>query len=322
VFVINLPLSAAVVAIARRHVPESTDAAARRVDLPGAGLAVAALSTTTYALIEAPNRGWASPPIAVMLAVGVAAAAGFVFVERRTPDPMLPLTIFRARQFSATNVVTFCMYGAMGGVFFLLPVTLQQVAGYTPLQAGVTLLPVTGLMLLLSARSGRLATRIGPRLQMSAGPLLVAVGLLLLVRVTGDHFYPTGALPGVVVLGLGLTVAVAPLTATAMSSAPGEHAGLASAVNNDVARAAGLIAVAVLPAAAGLTGAAYLHPAVFGHGFRVATVISAAVCALGGLIAAATITNRRPDQCADTVISQPCGTAPTPPLRVPVGSSR
>jgi hypothetical protein len=185
-------------------------------------------------------------------------------------------------------------------------------------------LPVTVLMLLLSARSGRLAGQIGPRLQMTAGPLVVAGGLLLLTRAARDSFYPSGVLPGVLVLAIGLVIVVAPLTSTAMSSAPGEHAGLASAVNNDVARAAGLFAVAVLPVAAGLTGSAYLHPATFAHGFRVATTIAAAICATGGVLAALTIRNEPPIEKVqggkdDHVVCQSCGTAPTPPLLAPAG---
>jgi predicted MFS family arabinose efflux permease len=233
---------------------------------------------------------------------------------------MLPLSIFGAKQFTATNVVTFCVYGALGGTFFLMPVVLQQVAGYSPLDAGLTLLPITALMLLLSAASGRLATRIGPRLQMSLGPMLVAGGMLLLTRLTSHHSYLVGVLPGVLVIGAGLVLTVAPLTSTAMSSAPGEHAGLASAVNNDVARAAGLFAVAILPVATGLTGAAYLHPAVFSHGFRESAVITAILCFAGGLIAAATISNTSRAHGPSEIVSQNCGCGPTPPLRVPATS--
>lgn len=317
VFVINLPLALVVLVISRRHVPESVDAgAAPHIDYPGASLAVVALTTVTFGLIQASSDGWGSPLILGSLLVAVLSAIGFVLVERRAADPMLPLSIFDSRQFSATNVVTFCVYGALGGTFFLMPVVLQQVAGYSPLEAGLTLLPITGLMLLLSAASGRLAARIGPRVQMSVGPLFVGGGMLLLVRLTSHHSYPVGVLPGVLAIGIGLVLTVAPLTSTAMSSAPGEHAGLASAVNNDVARAAGLFAVAVLPVATGLTGAAYLHPTVFGHGFREATVITAILCFAGGLIAAVTIRNTSPSTCHSDVVSQNCGCSPTPPLRV------
>jgi EmrB/QacA subfamily drug resistance transporter len=316
VFVINLPVAAVVLAVSRWQVPESTDAqASRHVDAPGAGLAVVALTALTYGLIEASTSGWGSAAIIATLGIGAAAAVGFVVTERRSSDPMLPLSIFSSRQFTATNVVTFCLYGALGGTFFLLPVVLQQVAGYSALAAGMTLLPITGLMLLLSAASGRLASRTGPRVQMAVGPIAVGGGMLLLSRLTTHHSYLTGVLPGVLLIGVGLVATVAPLTATAMGSAPGEHAGLASAVNNDVARAAGLFAVAVLPVISGLTGSAYLHPSVFAHGFRVSAVITGGLAILGGVIAALTISNRgRPHEHHEIVV-QNCGCGPTPPLR-------
>ena len=186
------------------------------------------------------------------------------------------------------------MYGALGGALFLLPIQLQQVSRYTALQAGISLLPVTVIMLALSARSGALAARIGPRLQMSVGPLVIAVGLALFARIGYSGNYLTEVLPAVVVFGLGLAINVAPLTSTVLAAVPAEHAGMASAVNNDVARAAALIAVAVLPAAAGLTGAAYLHPAQFSAGFHTASLISAgAVRRPAGVLAAVTIRNPR-----------------------------
>jgi MFS family permease len=186
----------------------------------------------------------------------------------------------------------------------------------------MSLLPITGLMLVLSAASGRVAGRIGPRLQMAVGPLFVGVGMIALVRLTSHHGYLAGVLPGVLLIGVGLVVVVAPLTSTAMSSAPVEHAGLASAVNNDVARAAGLFAVAVLPVVSSLTGAAYLHPSVFAHGFRVASTICGVICLVGAAIAAVTISNRPGDGSRAHMVSQSCGTGPTPPLRAPAGASR
>ncbi|HTR94086.1 MAG TPA: MFS transporter, partial [Trebonia sp.] len=225
------------------------------------------------------------------LTVGAAAGVGFVAVERSSPNPMVPLSTLRVRQFSVTNVVTFVVYAALGGVLFLLPVQLQVVDHYTPLESGIALLPLTVVMLLLSARSGRLAARIGPRLQMSVGPVVVGVGLALLGRTATDSSYVSGVLPAVLVFGLGLAATVAPLTATALGALPGEHAGLASAVNNDVARLGGLLAIALLPALAGITGTAYLHPHALAAGFRTAVLIAAAVCAAGGLLAAVTITN-------------------------------
>jgi EmrB/QacA subfamily drug resistance transporter len=317
VFLLNLPLAVAVLEVTRRHVPESTDSSATgRIDLQGAFLAVLTLSTLTFGLIEQPSLGWASAGVSGSLAVSVVAGVGFVVTEHRSGAPMLPPSIFLARQFAATNAVTFLLYGALGGALFLLPVALQQVAGYSPLDAGLTLLPITILMLALSARSGRLAGRIGPRLQMTFGPLVAGIGLTLLVRLTSDFSYLTGVFPGVLVLGVGLVITVAPLTSTAMSSAPGEHAGLASAVNNDVARTAGLLAVAILPVVSGLTGVAYLHPAVFAHGFRIACFIAGGMCGLGAIVAALCITNSREDGVVieHPPLTQTCSGPTAPPL--------
>jgi EmrB/QacA subfamily drug resistance transporter len=292
IFAINLPLAALVVAVARRHVPESHDPdATGRIDTAGAALITAGLATLTYGLIDGPVRGWTSPTVQTALIGAVLLLGGFVLRERRAAAPMLPLSLFASTQFTATNIVTFVLYGALGGALFLLPIQLQQVSGYTALQAGISLLPVTLLMLALSARSGALAGRIGPRLQMSVGPVLVGVGLALLTRVGHAGDYLSEVLPAVTVFGLGLAATVAPLTTTALTTVPARHAGMASAVNNDVARAAGLIAVAVLPAAAGITGSAYLHPAQFSDGFHTACLISAALCVLSGMLAAVTIRN-------------------------------
>jgi MFS family permease len=204
---------------------------------------------------------------------------------------MLPLSVFRTRQFSAANAVTFVVYGALGGALFLVPVELQLVVHYSALESGLALLPITAIMLVLSPRSGRLAASIGPRLQMSVGPIVAGAGLVMLTQATHSGSYLTMVLPAMVVFGAGLTITVAPLTSTAMSAAPPEHAGVASAVNNAVARAAGLIAVTVLPLLAGLTGAAALQPHHFAAGFRVALVIAGCTCAAGGLLAVATIRN-------------------------------
>jgi EmrB/QacA subfamily drug resistance transporter len=292
IFVINLPLAAAVVVVANRYVPESRDPdATGRVDLLGGALVSGGLLGLVFGLIEASRLGWGSASVLTSLAGGALGLLLFVLHEHRTERPMLPLSVFRSRQFSATNLVTFVVYGALGGAFFLLPVQLQQVGGYSPLQAGTALLPVTVVMLVLSARSGALAGRIGPRLQMSTGPLLVGLGLLLLSRAGAGERYATVVLPAVLVFGLGLATTVAPLTATALSSVRGGHEGIASAVNNDVARTAGLVAVAVLPALAGLTGSSYLHPGEFDAGFGTAMRIAAALCCGGGLLAALTIRN-------------------------------
>jgi MFS family permease len=222
---------------------------------------------------------------------GVALLVGFCVIESRSRHAMLPLSIFRSRQFSGANAVTFVVYGALGGALFLLPVELQLVSHYSPLESGLALLPVTAVMLAFSARSGQLAARIGPRLQMSLGPLVVGGGVLLLMRATDGANYVTFVLPAVLVFAIGLAITVAPLTATAMGAAPAEHAGVASAVNNVVARAAGLLAVALLPLLAGITGAHALAPARLAAGFRTAVIVAGLTCAAGGLLAALTIRN-------------------------------
>ena len=294
VFLINLPLAALVVAVAVRHVPETRDGnAVRHVDAIGATLCVLGLAGITEALIAAPEHGAGSPLVVTAGGFGLVALVLFVLAERRERHPMLPLGVFRSRQFSGTNAVTFLLYGAFGGFFFLLVIGLQVVAGYSALLAGSALLPTTILTLLLSARSGQLAERIGPRLQMTAGPLICAAGLLLALRLGRSASYVTGVLPAVTVFGLGLACLVAPLTATALSSAPEEHAGVASGVNNAVARAASLIAIAALPAASGLTGRAYTEPSLFVAGFHRALWICIAALLVGAALAAVLISNRR-----------------------------
>jgi MFS family permease len=233
-----------------------------------------------------------------MLVIGIAASVAFAWVERASSAPMLPLSVFRVRQFTVTNVVTFIVYAALGGGLFLLPVQLQVSGGYSPFESGLALLPLTVVMLLLSARSGRLATRIGPRLQMSVGPVVVGAGLALLGRLSTDTSYLSGVLPGMLVFALGLAITVAPLTATALGAVPDEHSGLASAVNNSVARIGGLIAVSVLPALAGISGSGYLDPATLSAGFQTAVRIAAGLCVVGGAIAAVGI--RNPDRTRTT----------------------
>jgi EmrB/QacA subfamily drug resistance transporter len=292
VFFINLPVSVVVLVITARHVPESRDpSTAGHVDALGAGVAVLFLAGLTYGLIEAPSHGWTSPAVLASLLVAGVTGPVFLLVEHASAHPMLPLGVFRTRQFSGANAVTFIVYGALGGALFLLPVELQLVVHYSPLESGLALLPVTAIMLVFSARSGQLAARIGPRLQMSAGPVVVGAGLLLLTRATHSGSYAEWVLPAVIVFGAGLSLTVAPLTATAMAAAPAEHAGVASAVNNVVARAAGLLAVAILPLVAGITGAAALEPHRLAAGFREAMIIAGITCAAGGLLAVATIRN-------------------------------
>jgi EmrB/QacA subfamily drug resistance transporter len=317
VFLINLPLAVAVLLISARHVPESRAPGPHgRLDVLGGLLITGGLVGVTYGLIEGAGRGWASAPVLMGLVGGVLLLGCFLLVEHRTSDPMLPLRIFTSSQFSAANAVTFVVYAALGGVLFLLPVVLQLAAGYSPLLAGTALLPVTVIMLAFSASSGALAARIGPRLQMSVGPVVIAAGLALLVRIDQDGGYATQVLPAVIVFGIGLAINVAPLTSAVLEAAPAEHAGMASAINNDVARAAGLIAVAVLPAMSGITGDAYRDPVALIAGFRLAVVIAALACTAGGLLAAATIRNpaRRTGPGAPAVTGSHCAIE-APPLR-------
>ncbi len=290
VFLINLPLGAFVVLSAPRHVPETRDpaAAAGHLDVGGAALAALGLAGTTYALIEAPGKGMSAAIVAAAV-VGALALAGFLVRERRTPHPMLPLSLFANRQFSAANLVTVVVYAALGGVFFLLVAFLQIGMGWSPVAAGAASLPVTALMLTLSARSGALATAVGPRIPLTVGPLVIAAGMLLMTRISPGDSYAGSVLPAVVVFGLGLTLVVAPVTATVLAAADARHAGIASGVNNAVSRVAGLLAVAVLPLIGGLTGNAFYDPAAMTSGFHTAMVATAAVAALGGLIAWLTI---------------------------------
>ncbi len=295
IFLINLPIAAAVVWAALRYVPESRDPdMAPGIDVSGALLGALGLAGVIYALTEAGNEGWTSPAVVATLVVGLAAIGGFLVVEARSPHPMLPLDIFRSRQFSAANLVTFVVYAALGGALFLLPIELQRAVRYSPLEAGIALFPVTGLLLVNSARAGRLSQRIGPRRPMSMGPTIAGVGLLMLTRVGISADYWTDVLPGLVVFGLGLSFTVAPLTATTLSAVADEHAGVASAVNSAVARVAGLVAVAAVPIAAGITAAAYNRPAELTEGFHTAMVLSGLVCIAGGVLAWLTIRNPAP----------------------------
>ncbi len=291
IFLINLPLGLFVVWAASRHVPETRDPmAGGRLDLRGAALAALGLAGVTYALIEAPNGG-ASAPILLTGAVGLLALAAFFADERRSPSPMLPLQIFRSRQFSAANGVTFVVYAALGGFFFLLVSFLQISLGYTPIEAGAASLPVTLLMLALSARSGALAQRIGARIPLTVGPLVIALGLLLMTRIDPGDSYVATVLPAVIVFGLGLVAVVAPVTATVLAAAERRHSGIASGVNNAVARVGGLLAVAVLPAIAGLSGDNFYDPAKMTAGFHVGMVACAVLATAGGILAWFTISS-------------------------------
>jgi EmrB/QacA subfamily drug resistance transporter len=290
IFLINLPLGIFVAVMARRHVPETRDpTAGGRLDYRGAALAALGLAGTTYALIEAPN-GTSGLVLGAGIG-GVLALIAFLFTERRSASPMMPLGIFASRQFSAANAVTFVVYAALGGVFFLLVAFLQISLGYSPIAAGAASLPITVLMLLLSERSGALAQRIGARVPLTVGPLVIAAGLLLMTRIGIGDSYVSTVLPAVIVFGLGLTLVVAPVTATVLAAADERQSGIASGINNAVSRVAGLLAVAVLPLVAGLTGSKFYDPSTMVHGFHVAAAVCAALAAGGGILAWLTISS-------------------------------
>ncbi|MFK4187809.1 MFS transporter [Streptomyces sparsogenes] len=289
VFFLNVPLAAVCVPVALRHVPESRDPRAHgRFDVLGAALGALALASVTYALIAAPGAGL-SPAVIVPAVVGLLLGVAFVYVERARRDPMLPPDIFASRQFTAVNAVTLCVYAAFSGFFFLSVLQLQVVVGYSALAAGTALLPTTVLMLLLSARSGELGRRIGPRLPLTVGPLLCAVGMLLMTRAGVGAVYWRDVLPALLVLGLGMVTLVAPLTATVLASVEVERAGLASGINNAAARAAGLVAVAALPLLAGMGPEAYRSADRFAETFGRAMPICAGVLVLGAVVAWCTV---------------------------------
>jgi EmrB/QacA subfamily drug resistance transporter len=314
VFLINLPVALLIVVLAQQHVPESRDVnAPRHLDSVGALLGAVGLGAVTYALISA-GSGWRVSAIAV-LALGVVALVGFVVNERRSTHPMVPPGMFRNRQFTVANLVTLLVYAALGGLFFLLVVDLQVVAGFSPVLSGAALLPITLIMLLLSPQTGALTSRIGPRLPMSVGPIIGAVGVLLLLRIGPGAGYISDVLPGVGLFGLGLAVLVAPLTTTVLAAAPAEHAGVASGVNNAVARAASLLAVAVLPLLAGISGDDYERPEIFAAGFRTAVLLCAALMIAGGVVAAVGIRNPTARTAAPRNLRERCCAVDGPPIQ-------
>ena len=289
VFLINVPVAVVILAVAGRHVPESRDDGQHgRFDVLGAVLGALALGGTTYALIAA-GSSLARPDVLGSAAAGIAAGVAFVVNERRAADPMLPPGLFADRQFTGANLTTFVVYGALGGSSLFLVLQLQLVLGYDATASGAAMLPTIVLLTLLSPQAGALAQRIGPRLPMTVGPLLVAAGTLLLAFVDGDSSYVLAVLPGSLLQGLGLATTVAPLTATVLGAAPDALAGIASGVNNAVARAAQLLAVAALPVAVGLSGDEYTRPDAFTSGFRDAMVVCAVLFAVGGVVSWLTI---------------------------------
>jgi EmrB/QacA subfamily drug resistance transporter len=249
IFWVNIPLIAATVALTLHSVQESRDEdASLSIDWLAILLSAIGLGGPTFALIEQPVRGWGDPVVWVSLVVGVACFALFIVREAFARHPMLPLTLFRIRNFTVANLTTLTAYaGLIGGLFFV-GLFLQQVAGYSPFEAGMATTPLSILMFVLSPRFGRIASGTGPRLLMCIGPIVGGIGLLLLLRVGPDPSYLTDVLPGLLVFGVGLSATVAPLTATVLDSVDEHHLGIASGVNNGVSRVAGLLAIAVLGA--------------------------------------------------------------------------
>jgi EmrB/QacA subfamily drug resistance transporter len=247
VFAINVPLVLLTLLLVARFVPASPrDSDRAQLDWRGALLAAFGLAGPTFALIEQPLLGWASPAVFVPGLAGVGLLVAFVLYERRAPEPMLPLSLFGRRNFAVGNLETFSMYAGLSMLFFFLVLFLQQVAGYSALEAGMASVPVTIVMFLLSSRFGALADRVGPRLLLGGGPLVAAAGFALLIGLDGDVDYLSDLLPALLLFALGLSITVAPLTSTVLADADERNAGIASGVNNAIARVAGLIAVAAI----------------------------------------------------------------------------
>jgi MFS family permease len=290
-FLITLPIGIFVVAIASRHLPETHDpTASGPLDLRGALLVALGLAGTSYALIEGPSQG-ISPSIVLTGTAGVAALVAFLLAERRRPNAMMPLSMFSSRQFSAANAVTFVVYAALAGVFFLLVAFLQNLARLLADRGRSRVAADHGPDALALGPLGRARTARGPRIPLTVGPLVIAAGMLLMTRIDPGDSYISSVLPAVIVFGLGLTLVVAPVTATTLAATDARHAGIASGINNAIARVAGLLAVAVLPLIAGLTGDAFYDPAAMADGFRAAMLACAALATAGGILAWLTISD-------------------------------
>ncbi|RQX08864.1 MFS transporter [Micromonospora ureilytica] len=322
IFFLNLPIAVLVLLAALRWVPESRDESAsrtegqnrarRRFDVAGALLGALALAGVTYALIDAPARGFDSAEVLIAAVVGVLSAVAFVLLERRRGDAaMLPTGLFSSRLFSVLNLFTVVVYAALGGFTFFFAVYLQNVVGWSAFRTGIALLPMTLLLLVGSARAGALSARIGPRLPLAIGPVVAAVGLLLLRGVGPGASYWRDVLPGVLLFGIGLTLVVAPLTASVLAAVQDRFSGVASGFNNAASRAGGLLAVAALPLLVGLSGAGYEQKADLTDAFRGAMLWCAGLLVAGAVLALVLV--HRPPRKAPP--SQPCHSLPvaTPP---------
>jgi len=299
--VILFALAAAVLVV--RHIASGTvkqsngaSARAAKIDYLGAALGTLALAGIVGALMAGPVLGFSNWRVLGAGLGGIVCAAGFVLVERRVSQPILPLSIFRSRQFSGVNAATFLIYSALSGLFFLLMPQLQSNLHYSALLAGAALTPANVIMLVGSPIAGRASARIGPRVLMTTGAVIAAAGMLLFARVQPGVSYLGTILPATIVFGVGLSILVAPLTSAVLSAVKASDTGIASGINNAVARLAGLIATAALPLAAGLGGAAKLEGAAYAAGYARAMIISAGLCAVGALVSFLTVRSEDPSR--------------------------
>jgi EmrB/QacA subfamily drug resistance transporter len=315
VFLINLPLAALTVAVALRHVPENRDEeAGGRFDIPGAVLAALSLGSLTYGLTAASTQ----PLVALVTGTAsVALGAAFIAVEGRSPHPMVPLGLFSSRLFTVTNIVTVLIYGALAAVSFFLVLQLQTTAGFSPLLAGLALLPLTLLMLAFSSRAARLGSRIGPRVPLTAGPVVAAAGVLLMIRIGPDASYFVDVLPAGIGLGAGMTLLVAPLTATVLESVDVAKAGTASGINNAAARTGGLVSVAAIPAIVGLSGEEYRSPSDVDAAFQGAMVSCAALLAAAAVTAWFAVRAAAPAPESVEAVCTSCSLSAPPPTANP-----
>ncbi len=285
IFAINILPIVATLWLMQRLDPVGQPATRKRVDLTGAALCAIGLGSLTYALIEQPHFGWTSPAILVPLILGIATLGAFVWHERRDPQPMLPLSLFAIRNFGVGNIATLAVYGGLSVSSFLLTIFIQQIGGFSAVQAGLAFIPVTVLMFLLSSFFGGLAGKYGPRLFMAVGPMLAGTGFLLMLGI-GQHInYWVDLLPGILLFGLGLSVTVAPLTTAILGAIDNQQSGIGSAVNNAVARIAGLVAVAAVGIIVG--------PTLTVAGFHNGLLFTAGLLFAGGIISAIGIENPR-----------------------------
>ena len=292
VFWVNVPLALAVIVITLRHVPE-TKGAQTRLDFGGAGLTVGSLAFLTYGLVA---EQWLPTTVGLLLLVA------FVVHQWRTPHALVPLSLFSDRVFTAANICTFSIYGALSGSGFLLVLQLQYVSGYSPLEAGLATIPPVILMLLFSGQAGAWGARVGPRLPMTVGPLVMAVSFLIYLRIDEDPNFVIDVLGAGVLFGIGLTMLVAPLTTSVLASAPADQTGIASGINNAVARTSSLLAVAAIPPIAGIAGSNFASPEVFSPGFRTGMLICAGMLATAGFLALALI--RKPRRFEEVVSAE------------------